>query len=87
MVQRIDAQILACNLYPFYGYVTSKMNPADAPSRQRERGRPPDPSEAVCAAPPGRPPEAPSLLAVQHGRLSDLPAARSRPVGGAVQVC
>ncbi|CAK0897904.1 unnamed protein product, partial [Prorocentrum cordatum] len=85
LVQRIDAQILACNLYPFYGYVTSKMNPADAPSRQRERGRPPDPSEEVCAAPPGRPSEAPGMLAVRHGRLSDLPVARSRPVGGAMQ--
>ena len=87
LVQRIDAQILACNLYPFYGYVTSKTNPADAPSRQRERGRPPSPSEEVCAASPGRPSDALDLFAARNGRLSHLPVACSRPVGGAEGSC
>ncbi|CAK0803353.1 unnamed protein product [Prorocentrum cordatum] len=58
LVKRIDAQRLACDLYPFYGYVTSKTNPADAPSRKRERvasGLTPGPSRR---APPSRPIEA-----------------------------
>ena len=69
LVKRIDAQCLTCDFYHFYGNVTSNADPADAPSRKRERvasGFSPGPSRR---APPFR-----LIEAVPNGEGRRAPA-------------
>jgi hypothetical protein len=40
VVRKLNSLVLAGSLYPAYGYVDTKQNAADAPSRRFERRSP-----------------------------------------------